>query len=79
MWKAKYVLFDCDGVLVDSETLTQNLLSRELSAYGLEIAPDQVGRLFLGGTMAGVMKTARDMGADLPDDWLETGLDPSAL
>ncbi|MEP5728729.1 MAG: HAD family phosphatase [Sulfitobacter sp.] len=71
MWKPDYVLFDCDGVLVDSETLTQILLSRELSRYGLNIAPDKMGEMFVGGTMAGVMQTAKDMGADLPDDWLD--------
>lgn len=71
MWKAEYVLFDCDGVLVDSETLTQAVLSDELARYGLQIAPADVGRLFLGGTMAGVMQTARQMGAPLPVDWLD--------
>lgn len=71
MWKASYVLFDCDGVLVDSETLTQNVLSKELGRYGLNIAPREIGRLFIGGTMAGVMQSARKMGAALPDDWLD--------
>lgn len=71
MWKPKYVLFDCDGVLVDSETLTQNVLSGELARHGLLIAPGEVGRMFVGGTMAGVMQTARAMGAALPEDWLD--------
>lgn len=71
MWKAKYVLFDCDGVLVDSEALTQNVLSNDLARYGLGIPPGEVGRLFIGGTMAGVMQSARAMGAALPDDWLD--------
>ncbi|MDF3415439.1 HAD family phosphatase [Sulfitobacter sp. M57] len=70
MWKAKYVLFDCDGVLVDSETLTHNLLSQELGRYGLAIPAQEVGRMFVGGTMAGVMQTARQMGAELPSDWV---------
>ncbi len=72
MWKAEYVLFDCDGVLVDSETLTQNVLSAELEHYGLLVPPAKVGRMFLGGTMAGVMQRAREMGAALPDGWLDT-------
>jgi HAD superfamily hydrolase (TIGR01509 family) len=71
MWKAACVLFDCDGVLVDSETLTQNVLSVDLARFGLHIPPQDVGRLFIGGTMAGVMQSARDMGAGLPDDWLD--------
>lgn len=66
-----YVLFDCDGVLVDSEALTQRLLARDLADHGLVLDPAEVGRLFMGGTMAGVMKTARGMGAALPDNWLD--------
>lgn len=67
----KCVLFDCDGVLVDSERLVQCTLADELRLYGLDIASAEVGRLFIGGTMLGVMQTARGMGADLPDDWLD--------
>lgn len=65
------VLFDCDGVLVDSETLVSGTLSDELGQYGLNIPVNEVGRLFIGGTMAGVMQSAREMGADLPEDWLD--------
>ena len=65
------VLFDCDGVLVDSEKLVSGTLSDEFSLYGLDIPPVEVGRLFVGGTMAEVMQTVRGMGADLPDDWLD--------
>ncbi len=71
MWKASYVLFDCDGVLVDSEPLTQTVLAQDLSRRGLEVAPSDVGALFTGGTMAGLMHTAREMGAALPDDWVD--------
>ena len=53
------VLFDCDGVLVDSEKLVNGTLSDELSLYGLDRPPAEVGRLFVGGTMAGVMQSAQ--------------------
>ncbi|MEM6308546.1 MAG: HAD family phosphatase [Pseudomonadota bacterium] len=65
------VLFDCDGVLVDSEPLTTLIMRDNLARYGLDIPLDRVVDLFVGGTMPGVEKTARNMGAALPDDWLD--------
>lgn len=70
MWRASYVLFDCDGVLVDSEPLTQRVLADDLSRHGLQVRPSDVSGMFLGGTMAGLMQSAREMGAALPDDWV---------
>ncbi|WP_299630279.1 HAD family hydrolase [uncultured Roseobacter sp.] len=66
------VIFDCDGVLVDSEPLTNVIIRDNLARHGLKISIDQVVDLFVGGTMMGVMKTARDMGAKLPGGWLDT-------
>lgn len=66
------VLFDCDGVIVDSEPITDRLIAASLARHGLVIALKDIHGLFLGGTMAGVGETARQMGADLPPDWVET-------
>lgn len=68
---AKLVIFDCDGVLVDTEPTTNIVIAENLSRYGLDVSVEQVETLFVGGTMAGVMQTARDMGAALPDGWLD--------
>ncbi|MDJ0826278.1 MAG: HAD-IA family hydrolase [Rhodobacter sp.] len=65
------VLFDCDGVLVDSEPITNALLQEDLATRGLSLSFDQIDRLFTGGTMRGVGEQARAMGADIPDDWVE--------
>jgi len=65
------VLFDCDGVLVDSEPLTNALLARDLTAHGLPMTPEGCLDLFVGGTIRGVMGRARELGADLPPDWVE--------
>lgn len=65
------VIFDCDGVLVDSETIANTVLVENLSGYGLSLTLQDSERLFVGGTMAGVRATAIDMGADLPDDWVD--------
>lgn len=65
------VIFDCDGVLVDTEPVTDAILADNLTRHGLPIFADEVHRLFAGGTMAGVGIEARRRGANLPDDWLD--------
>ncbi|WP_050528018.1 HAD family hydrolase [Pseudorhodobacter aquimaris] len=68
----KAVLFDCDGVLVDSETITFSLLETELADHGLTLTRAEMKRRFLGGTIGTLFTTARDLGATLPDDWVDT-------
>ncbi len=65
------VLFDCDGVLVDSETLTTQVLCNNLKRHGLTLRPSQFASLFLGGTIFGIAERARAMGARLPPSWAE--------
>ena len=64
-------IFDCDGVIVDSEGITNRVMQLNLKRPGLELEFDEVIRLFVGGTMQGVMELAREMGATLADDWLD--------
>lgn len=64
------VIFDCDGVLVDSEPITSEIIADELARHGLPIGVDRVESLFVGGTIAGLCQQARSMGADLPVDWV---------
>jgi HAD superfamily hydrolase (TIGR01509 family) len=64
------VIFDCDGVLVDSEPASFDLLAAELAAHGLDLPRAEMERIFLGGTIAGVHAKARLLGAALPDDWV---------
>jgi len=65
------VIFDCDGVIVDSEPLTHQVLRDDLAARGLDMTVAQVTTQFIGGTMSGVAQKARAMGADLPSDWVD--------
>ncbi len=65
------VIFDCDGVLVDTEPTTDRVLSESLTAHGLPIAPHDVHTLFAGGTIFLVAEEARLRGARLPDDWVD--------
>lgn len=64
------VIFDCDGVLVDSEPITNRLLAEDLTRHGLPIDTKTCIELFVGGTMHGVFAEARRRGADLPEDWI---------
>ncbi|WP_170425819.1 HAD family hydrolase [Ruegeria arenilitoris] len=65
------VIFDCDGVLVDSEPLSNQVLVDNLGRYGLDLTLEDSVGFFLGGTMVGVRDKARALGANLPDDWVD--------
>ncbi|KIC37807.1 HAD family hydrolase [Leisingera sp. ANG-M7] len=67
----KLVIFDCEGVLVDSEPASNQALADNLSRHGLPLTVEQSMAHFVGGTMTGVMQTARSLGANLPDNWIE--------
>ncbi len=67
----KLVIFDCDGVVVDSEGPTQIILRDNLASHGLDLPVEEITDLFIGGTMSGVMAEARKLGARLPDGWVE--------
>jgi HAD superfamily hydrolase (TIGR01509 family) len=65
------IIFDCDGVVVDSEAVTHHLLRDELAGFGLEMTVAEVTGSFIGGTMHGVAEKARALGAALPLDWVD--------
>jgi HAD superfamily hydrolase (TIGR01509 family) len=64
------VIFDCDGVLIDSEIISARMLVAELSRLGLTIDLAYVERHFLGRSYPVVMETIRrEFGVDLPADF----------
>ena len=63
------VIFDCDGVVVDSEPLSFDLLRRDLAEHGLALSHAELEASLLGLTMKNVRLRAIEMGADLPEDW----------
>lgn len=65
------VLFDCDGVLVDSEPPAFALLGEDLAAAGLPMSVAEMEQLFIGNTITGVARRASELGARLPDRWVE--------
>ena len=44
------VIFDCDGVLVDSEPIANRVLAERLRHAGIELSDDEVMRRFVGKT-----------------------------
>jgi HAD superfamily hydrolase (TIGR01509 family) len=42
------VIFDCDGVLIDSEALCDRVVAAELASEGWNVSPDECHRRFLG-------------------------------
>src|ERR1700724_379048 len=50
------IIFDCDGVLVDSEVLSCRCLSEVLAGYGITLGLDQALELFLGRNTAAVLE-----------------------
>lgn len=71
MLPPKLIIFDCDGVLVDTERLTNGLIAKNLTQNGLPLTTQETMDLFVGGSMVNVHTVARSMGAKIPDDWVE--------
>lgn len=67
----KLIIFDCDGVLVDSERVSNLALIDNLARHGLHLTLERSLELFVGGTMPGVMQRAIALGADLHVDWVD--------
>lgn len=65
------VIFDCDGVVVDTEGISFSLLGQELARHGLVRSRAEMETMFLGGTVQGIFAEARRLGASLPDDWVQ--------
>jgi HAD superfamily hydrolase (TIGR01509 family) len=69
---AELVIFDCDGVLIDSEIISARMLVEELARMGVTIDMDYVARHFLGRSYPTVMKVIRaDFGLELTAEFEE--------
>ncbi|WP_295815004.1 HAD family phosphatase [uncultured Nitratireductor sp.] len=70
------VIFDCDGVLVDTESLANQRLAEILTEHGLPITMAESRKRFMGRTMKSVRDIVLaendiDLGADFADRWLD--------
>jgi HAD superfamily hydrolase (TIGR01509 family) len=63
------LIFDCDGVLVDSEVLAHDTLREMMAALGRPTTMDEAMREFAGGSLADTLATAeRLLGRPVPAD-----------
>jgi HAD superfamily hydrolase (TIGR01509 family) len=64
------IIFDCDGVLVDSEMLSASVLMGMMAEVGLPITEDMFRSDFLGRSFANAAsRAAARFGTALPDDF----------
>lgn len=67
----KAVIFDCDGTLVDSEVLANEVLVEAVAEYGLVITPAEAVAAFRGRKMAECVSALEQrLGRALPTDFV---------
>ncbi|NEU94443.1 HAD family hydrolase [Bradyrhizobium uaiense] len=64
------VIFDCDGVLVDSEELSCRCLAEAMVRAGIEMSTERALELFLGRSTAALLDYCRAVGKSLPANFL---------
>ena len=63
----RLVIFDCDGVLIDSEPIANRVFRDQLAAVGLDLPIETVMSTFVGNTKDGCIELAgRMLGRPLP-------------
>lgn len=66
------LIFDCDGVLIDSEIVAARLEAEAITALGLPKTTEEICRRFAGTTTREVWSTLeRELGRPLPPGFLE--------
>ncbi|MFT4242348.1 MAG: HAD family phosphatase [Acidovorax sp.] len=69
--KFEAILFDCDGVLVDSEPITNGVLRDMLEEAGWALTSDECMRLFIGKTVRSeAARIEAHTGRPLTDAWM---------
>ena len=71
MTKFEAVLFDCDGVLVDSEPITNGVLRDMLGELGWKLTTEECMRIFVGKAIKDELALIEaQTGQLLTDDWI---------
>jgi HAD superfamily hydrolase (TIGR01509 family) len=66
------IIFDCDGVLVDSETLENEIMAQCLSEVGWVMSGPEAQQRFIGFAMKTVVAQAEaHLGKALPEGWIK--------
>ena len=71
MSRTRLVIFDCDGVLVDSEPVANRTLGQMLRELGLDLTQDQIFQSFVGYSLPHCMRVIESMlGRPPPESFL---------
>lgn len=66
------VIFDCDGVLVDSEIITNRVFASMLNELGIPVTIDDMFEQFVGRSMAQCLElVAALLGHEVPNDFVQ--------
>lgn len=66
------VIFDCDGVLVNSEPIANRVLAERLRMVGLTLSPDEIMERFIGRSRNGCLSLAAELlSRELPDQFAQ--------
>src|SRR6201996_4893804 len=70
--QARLVIFDCDGVLVDSDRISLRIQAERITALGLPTTYEDCVRDYLGLGMPATLRIlAERLGCPLPDGWAD--------
>ena len=64
------LILDCDGVLIDSETIASQVVSRKLTAEGWRLSPHECETRFLGQTLTDIARQAEQIVGVLGVNWV---------
>lgn len=68
----RLVIFDCDGVLVDSERISNRVLAEMLTAEGLEMTMEESRARYQGRLLGEIAQSAEQvLGHTLGEGWIE--------
>lgn len=68
---ADLVIFDCDGVLVESEAISRRVLTEYLRETGLQVSREEVDARFMGPRLKDVVvEVEAAVGMELGDAWI---------
>ncbi|MTI18499.1 HAD family phosphatase [Rhodobacteraceae bacterium RKSG542] len=66
------VIFDCDGILVDTETIANRVLSEFIADIGLDFSPSECHARFTGRALDTIQRMLEEMtGKGLGSDWAD--------
>ncbi|MFC3125168.1 HAD family hydrolase [Pseudoroseomonas globiformis] len=63
------ILFDCDGVLADSETVVNTIVAEDLTERGWPVTAEQCKGIFLGRAIPDMVPVVEGRVGPLPEGW----------